>query len=292
MNIQMIPLNKLVPSPANVRKTGADTGIEELAASIAAHGLLQNLQVRPAAKGKFEVVAGGRRLAALKLLAKRKELAKERDRVPCARRRGRRRNQPRRKHRASADASRRPVRGVQGLGRRRQRRRGHRRPVRRQRRPWCGSVSSWPPSAPRLIALYRDDEMTLDQLMAFTVSGRSRGAGSGMVRCAGLAARARAAIRRTLTAAHVDADDRRARLRRPRCLSGGGRRHHPRPVPDREHEGYLTDPALLDRLAAAKLEARSRRRSRRRLEMGRDHAAPRLRDLRRIRARTARAVAA
>jgi hypothetical protein len=34
----------LVPSPANVRKTGVKIGLGELAASIAAHGLLQNLQ--------------------------------------------------------------------------------------------------------------------------------------------------------------------------------------------------------------------------------------------------------
>jgi ParB family chromosome partitioning protein len=76
MNIQMIPLNKLIPSPANVRKTGAAIGIEELAASIAAHVLLQNLQVREGKGGKFEVVAGGRRLAALKLLAKQKAITK------------------------------------------------------------------------------------------------------------------------------------------------------------------------------------------------------------------------
>ena len=44
MNIQMIPLTALMPSPANVRKTGVKIGIDELAASIAAHGLLQNLQ--------------------------------------------------------------------------------------------------------------------------------------------------------------------------------------------------------------------------------------------------------
>ena len=59
MQIEMIPLSKLVPSPANVRKTGADTGLDELAASIAAHGLLQNLSVRPGAGGYLEVVAGG-----------------------------------------------------------------------------------------------------------------------------------------------------------------------------------------------------------------------------------------
>ncbi|MGA8499752.1 MAG: ParB/Srx family N-terminal domain-containing protein, partial [Xanthobacteraceae bacterium] len=75
MNIQLIPLTQLVPSPANVRKTYAKTGIEGLAASIAVHGLLQNLQVRPATGDRFEVVAGGRRFAALKLLAKQKKIA-------------------------------------------------------------------------------------------------------------------------------------------------------------------------------------------------------------------------
>jgi ParB-like chromosome segregation protein Spo0J len=53
MNIRDISLAKLVPSPANVRRTGASIGIDELAASIAAHGLLQNPQVRPGPKGKL-----------------------------------------------------------------------------------------------------------------------------------------------------------------------------------------------------------------------------------------------
>ena len=60
-----IPLNKLAAWDGNVRKTaGADTALAELAASIAAHGLLQSLVVRKGKKGKFAVVAGGRRLAA------------------------------------------------------------------------------------------------------------------------------------------------------------------------------------------------------------------------------------
>ena len=79
MNIQSIPLTQLVPSPLNVRKT--KTGIEGLAASIAAHGLLQNLQVRPTGE-EFEVVAGGRRYEALKLLAKQKKIAPDHA-VPC-----------------------------------------------------------------------------------------------------------------------------------------------------------------------------------------------------------------
>jgi ParB family transcriptional regulator, chromosome partitioning protein len=82
MTIQYLPLSKLVPCPANVRKTDRMNGIDQLAASIAAHGLLQNLQVKPNTKGQFEVVAGGRRLAALALMAKQKKIASD-FLVPC-----------------------------------------------------------------------------------------------------------------------------------------------------------------------------------------------------------------
>lgn len=85
--IQEIPLSKLIASSANVRRTGRSTNIGELAASIEAHGLLQNLTVRPVMNGKkkpeaFEVIAGGRRLAALKVLAKRKALPADAV-IPC-----------------------------------------------------------------------------------------------------------------------------------------------------------------------------------------------------------------
>jgi ParB family chromosome partitioning protein len=80
---ESIPLNKLKPSAVNVRKTARETGIEELAASIAAHGLLHPLTVAPEIgksgqpNGKYAVIAGGRRFAALKLLVKQKKLAKD-----------------------------------------------------------------------------------------------------------------------------------------------------------------------------------------------------------------------
>ena len=67
--IQSIPLKKLVPSPRNVRKVNDAAADAQLKADIAARGLLQNLVVRKAARGKFEVEAGGRRLAALQSLA-------------------------------------------------------------------------------------------------------------------------------------------------------------------------------------------------------------------------------
>lgn len=61
-----IPLSNLDFSPANHRKTGG-TNVDDLVASIRAHGLLQNLTVvRHGAK--HQVIAGGRRLRALRAL--------------------------------------------------------------------------------------------------------------------------------------------------------------------------------------------------------------------------------
>ena len=74
--IQSIPLNQLELSPANVRKTSAGkTAFAELKASIAAHGLLENLIARaiepgPGGNVRFTVIAGGRRLTALIDLAR------------------------------------------------------------------------------------------------------------------------------------------------------------------------------------------------------------------------------
>jgi ParB/RepB/Spo0J family partition protein len=69
-----VPLNKLTSWPDNVRKIGAHEGIDELPASIAAHGLLQSLVVRRAAWGKFGVVAGQRRVLALSVLVERNQV--------------------------------------------------------------------------------------------------------------------------------------------------------------------------------------------------------------------------
>ncbi len=81
-NHQTIPLNRLVVSDRNVRRADRKADIAALAASIASHGLLQNLAVADTGEGKFEVIAGGRRLAALKMLAKSGNLAKDFP-VPC-----------------------------------------------------------------------------------------------------------------------------------------------------------------------------------------------------------------
>lgn len=83
-----IPFNKLVLSQSNVRRVKAGLSIEELAADIERRGLLQSLSVRPvldgrgAETGTYEVPAGGRRFRALELLVKQKKLVKTAP-VPC-----------------------------------------------------------------------------------------------------------------------------------------------------------------------------------------------------------------
>ena len=83
-----IPFNKLVLSQSNVRRVKAGVSIEELAEDIARRTLLQSLNVRPMLDadgqetGMFEVPAGGRRYRALELLVKQKRLAKTAP-VPC-----------------------------------------------------------------------------------------------------------------------------------------------------------------------------------------------------------------
>jgi ParB family chromosome partitioning protein len=70
--VRNIPLDKLVPSPTNVRKTPPSSAEDaELKASIRARGLKQNLVVHPSAgkNGVHAVTAGGRRLRALQDLA-------------------------------------------------------------------------------------------------------------------------------------------------------------------------------------------------------------------------------
>jgi ParB/RepB/Spo0J family partition protein len=78
----MLPLKALQPSPLNARRMDKKIAIDELAASIQAHGLLQGLSVVDVGFGKYQVSAGGRRLAALKLLLKRKAITSDFE-VPC-----------------------------------------------------------------------------------------------------------------------------------------------------------------------------------------------------------------
>jgi hypothetical protein len=83
-----IPFDRLVLSQSNVRRVKAGVSIGELADDIARRTLLQGLNVRPllgedgSETGMFEIPAGGRRYRALELLVKQKRLAKDAP-VPC-----------------------------------------------------------------------------------------------------------------------------------------------------------------------------------------------------------------
>ena len=88
-----IPFNKLVLGQSNVRRVKAGVSIEQLAESIAQRTLLQGLSVRAVVDadgnetGMFEVPAGGRRYRALELLVKQKRMSKTQA-VPCVVREG------------------------------------------------------------------------------------------------------------------------------------------------------------------------------------------------------------
>ena len=83
-----IPFNKLLLSQSNVRHIKAGVSIEELAEDIARRTLLASLTVRPvldengSETGMFEIPAGGRRFRALELLVKQKRLNRTAP-VPC-----------------------------------------------------------------------------------------------------------------------------------------------------------------------------------------------------------------
>jgi ParB family chromosome partitioning protein len=86
--VVMIPLNKLIASDLNARKTSYPEGNTELKASLLAFGVLENLIVYAAGKEKFAVAAGERRRGSLKALVKDKKIpAIFRCRALCARRR-------------------------------------------------------------------------------------------------------------------------------------------------------------------------------------------------------------
>ena len=172
-----IPFNKLVLSQSNVRRVKAGVSIEELAEDIARRALLQSLNVRPvldadgAETGMFEVPAGGRRYRALELLVKQKRLSKTQRGALHRSRPGaaspRRIRWPRMSSGSPASAG--PVSRLQDAARAGLERGGDRGPhfvtpaVVKQRLR-LASVS------PKLLEIYAEDGMTLEQLMAFTVT--------------------------------------------------------------------------------------------------------------------------
>ena len=65
--IETLPLREIEPDPGQPRKTFDDETLAELSASIAAHGLLQPIAVRPKPSGGYLIVAGERRWRASRM---------------------------------------------------------------------------------------------------------------------------------------------------------------------------------------------------------------------------------
>jgi ParB family chromosome partitioning protein len=67
--IREIPLEKVQPNPGQPRRTFHQETLQELAASVKEHGVLQPILVRPSGEG-FEIIAGERRWRASKIAGK------------------------------------------------------------------------------------------------------------------------------------------------------------------------------------------------------------------------------
>lgn len=247
-----VPFNKLTPWDGNVRKTGAAEGIEQLAASIAAHGLLQSLVVRKVKGGKYQVLAGQRRYLALKSLVSAGRLRKD-EAIPCTI--------------AQADAAAEELSLAENV---------IRAPMHPAdqfeayrdiieagasagdiavrfgiqqalvvRRLKLGRLS------PVILQAYRNDELSLDEAEAFTLTDDHAEQERVFAELPDWQRSARA-IRLTLTRDKIPATDKRVRFVGLDAYeaAGGALR---RDLFDDECEGYLLDAALLDRLVAEKL---------------------------------------
>ena len=254
-----IALNKLKPSPANVRRTGTEVGLEEFAASIAAHGLLQPLVVEPERNGEGEetgwylVTAGERRRKALRILAKQKRI-KRNEPIPClikadgiASEISLAENVIRTSmHPADQFEAFQKLIDEGGLGIEEIAARFSVTPAVVKQRLKLAAVS------PTLMTRYREGELTLDQLMAFTLTddhGRQEEVWAQLSWN-----KSPEMIRKLLTQSHVSPSDRRANSSAPkRTRPAGGIILRDLFVED--HGGYYTDSQLLDRLVLEKLEA-------------------------------------
>ena len=66
--IQELPIASIQPSPYQARRTFSSQALQELALSIRQHGLLQPISVRALPGGRYQLIAGERRLRACRLI--------------------------------------------------------------------------------------------------------------------------------------------------------------------------------------------------------------------------------
>jgi ParB family chromosome partitioning protein len=255
-----IPFNMLVLSQANVRRVKAGISIEELAEDIARRTLLQGLSVRAAVDangietGMFEVPAGGRRFRALELLVKQKRLAKTAP-VPCVLRES---------GLAEEDSLAENVQRValhpldqfraflalreKGLGDEEIAARFFVNTSVVKQRLRLASVS------PKLLDIYAEDGMTLEQLMAFTVTADHARQEQVWDSVSRSYSKEPYLIRRQLTEGAVRAADRRALFVGAAAYEAAGGAVM-RDLFQQDDGGWLQDPGLLDRLVTEKLQA-------------------------------------
>ncbi len=213
-----IPFSKLLLSQSNVRHVKAGVSIEELAEDIARRGLLSGLSVRAVANadgvetGMYEIPAGGRRFRALQLLVKQKRLTKTAP-VPCIVREGGIAEED-----SLAENIQRaplhPLDQFRAFLALREKGQSEEEIAANQfvsvavvkQRLRLASVS------PKLLDVYAEDGMTLDQLMGFTVSGDHQRQEQVFERLASSYDKQAYTIRRMLTEGTVRASDKRAQF--------------------------------------------------------------------------------
>jgi ParB family chromosome partitioning protein len=259
-----IAFNKLVLSQANVRQVNAGVSIQELSEDIGVRGLLQSLNVRPMLDengqhtGKYEVPAGGRRFRALELLVKAKRLPKTAP-IPCvirgeasdtsieddslAENTHRVALHPldqyraflalRRQNMSEEDIAARYFVGVSVV----------------KQRLRLAAVS------PTLLDLYAADGMTLEQLMAFSITGDHARQEQVWEAFGKLTAweKHTSTIKRMLTDSTVPATDRLALFVGTEAYEAAGGQVL-KDLFHADNGGWFQDPILLDRLANEKLQ--------------------------------------
>jgi ParB family chromosome partitioning protein len=255
-----IPFNKLVLSQSNVRRVKAGVSIEELAEDIARRSLLQSLSVRPVLDaeggetGMFEVPAGGRRFRALELLVKQKRMTKTQP-VPCIVRT----DGIAEEDSLAENVQRAPLhpldqfRAFQSL---REKGLSEEDIAARffvsaavvKQRLKLAAVSR------KLLDLYAEDGMTLEQLMAFTVTNDQARQEQVWHALAHSCNKEPFYIRRQLTAGAVRASDKRAQFVGVDTYEAAGGVVL-RDLFEHDDGGWLEDTALLERLVIEKLKA-------------------------------------
>ncbi len=258
-----IPFNNLALSQSNIRRFKAGVSIEDLAEDIARRGLLQSLNVRPvldadgAETGMFEIPAGGRRYRALERLVKQKRLSKT-ALIPCIVR------DPTVEISAEEDSLAENVQRValhpldqfrafkvlrdQGAGEEAIAARFFVPPAVVKQRLRLASISQ------KLLEVYAENGMTLEQLMAFAVTTdqvRQEQVWESLQQSSN---KEPYLIRRQLTESAVRASDRRAQFVGLDAYEAAGGMVL-RDLFEDDGGGWLQDVALLDRLVTEKLAA-------------------------------------